>query len=177
MDFAIPTGCMSKFGAAKKGFNRLVAVVSLRKKSTHVAIHNKKYKTMSIQLEQAKKTAGKFARRTLWIVSIGLLVFMVGYYVYRTYTISEGTRTGTLFKISKKGVMFKTYEGQLHLGGSAVMTQQSIWDFSAANGQVYDRLQQFEGKTVKCHYKQMVNAFPWQGDTDYIVYDVEAVTQ
>lgn len=132
---------------------------------------------MSIQLEQAKKTAGKIARRTLWILSIGLVVFMAGYYIYRTYTISEGTRTGTLFKISKKGVMFKTYEGQLHLGGSAVMTQQSVWDFSAANGKVYDQLQQFEGKIVKCHYKQMVDAFPWQGETDYIVYEVEAVTQ
>jgi len=132
---------------------------------------------MSIQLEQAKITAGKFARRAVWILSIGLVVFMAGYYIYRTYTISEGTRTGTLFKISKKGVVFKTYEGQLHLGGSAVMTQQSVWDFSAANGAVYNTLQNYEGKIVKCHYKQMVHAFPWQGDTDYIVYEVEAVTQ
>ncbi|MEI6408727.1 MAG: 6-phosphogluconate dehydrogenase [Bacteroidota bacterium] len=132
---------------------------------------------MSIQLEQAKITAGKFARRALWILSIGFVLFLGGYYMYRTYTISEGTRTGTLFKISKKGVVFKTYEGQLHLGGSAVMTQQSVWDFSAANGDVYNTLQNYEGKIVKCHYKQMVHAFPWQGDTNYIVYEAEAVTQ
>ncbi len=113
----------------------------------------------------------------MWIFLAGFLVFSVGYYVYRTYTISEGTRTGTLFKISKKGVVFKTFEGQIHLGGSAVMTQQSVWDFSAKNAAVYDQMQQYEGKLVKCHYRQLVDPFPWQGDTDYIVYAVELVNQ
>jgi hypothetical protein len=128
-----------------------------------------------MQLEEAKQKAKKIARRALWIGLALFLVFSAGYYVYRTYTISDGSRTGTLFKISRKGVMFKTYEGQLHLGGSAIMTQQSVWDFSAKNAQVYEELQKYEGKTVKCHYRQVVNAFPWQGDTDYIVYKVEPV--
>ncbi len=132
---------------------------------------------MSIQLEQAKVKGKKLLRSFMWIFLAGFLVFSVGYYVYRTYTISEGTRTGTLFKISKKGVIFKTFEGQIHLGGSAVMTQQSVWDFSAKNAAVYDQMQQYEGKLVKCHYRQLVDPFPWQGDTDYIVYAVELVNQ
>ncbi|TNE61659.1 MAG: 6-phosphogluconate dehydrogenase [Bacteroidetes bacterium] len=130
---------------------------------------------MSVQLEKAKQSARKWLRRTIWIAFAGLLVFGAGYYVYRTYTISEGSRTGTLFKISKKGVLFKTYEGQLHLAGSVMMSQQSTWDFSAKDGTVYEALQQFEGKNVKCYYRQKVDAFPWQGDTDYIVYKVERV--
>ena len=113
----------------------------------------------------------------LGIAIVGFLVFGTGYYFWRTYPKSEGTRTGVLFKVSKKGYIFKTYEGQLHLGGSAMMTQQSVWDFSAKDNAVYQKLQQYEGKTVKCHYKELVNAFVWQGDTDYIVYDVEPVTQ
>jgi hypothetical protein len=130
---------------------------------------------MSIQLEEAKQKAKKIAKKTLWIALILLLVSGSGYYIYRTYTISDGSRTGTLFKVSRKGVVFKTFEGQLHLGGSAIMTQQSVWDFSARNGDVYQQLQTLEGKTVKCHYKQLVDPFPWQGDTEYIVYKVEAV--
>lgn len=130
---------------------------------------------MSIQMDQAKQTARKWLRRTLWVVLAGFLLFSAGYYFYRTYTISEGTRSGTLFKISKKGILFKTYEGQLHLSGSMMMSPQSTWDFSAKNSAIYQQLQQFEGKTVKCHYRQKVDAFPWQGDTDYIVYQVEAV--
>jgi glutamine phosphoribosylpyrophosphate amidotransferase len=73
----------------------------------------------------------------------------------------------------RKGYVFKTYEGQLHLGGSVMMTEQSIWNFSATNDAVYQTLQKSEGKTVTLHYRQMQNAFPWQGDTDYIVYKVE----
>ena len=130
---------------------------------------------MSAQFDQVKQKAGRIARRTLWIVLAGLFVAGVGYYVYRTFTISEGSRSGTLFKVSKKGVMFKTYEGQLHLAGSAMLTNQSTWDFSAKDANVYAELQKFEGKNVKCHYKQVIDAFPWQGDTDYIVYKVEPV--
>ncbi|MEQ1746460.1 MAG: 6-phosphogluconate dehydrogenase [Saprospiraceae bacterium] len=128
-----------------------------------------------MDIHQAKQSARKWLRRGLWIGLAGLLLFSAGYYLYRTYTISEGTRSGTLFKISKKGVVFKTYEGQLHLAGSMMLSQQSTWDFSVQNAEVYEKLQQFEGKPVRCHYRQKVDAFPWQGDTDYIVYDAEPV--
>jgi hypothetical protein len=130
---------------------------------------------MSIQLQQAKEKAGRMARRTLWIILALLLVGGIGYFFYRSYEVSDGTRVGTLFKISRKGVVFKTYEGQLHLAGSAVLTQQSTWDFSAQNAAVYEELQKYDGKPVKCYYSQKVDAFPWQGDTDYIVYKVEPV--
>ncbi len=130
---------------------------------------------MSVQLDQVKQKAGKIVRRTLWILlAVGLLTG-IGYYFYRDYTISEGTRTGVLFKISKKGVFFKTYEGQLHLGGSTLLTPQSTWDFSVKDATVYQQVQRYEGKNIKLHYREMVDAFPWQGDTDYIVYKVEPV--
>jgi hypothetical protein len=127
-----------------------------------------------MQLDQVKEKAKKVARRTLWIGLVAALVFALGYYFYRTYTVSDGSRTGTLFKISRKGVAFKTYEGQLHLAGSMLINQQSTWDFSVINGEVYQQLQQFEGKMVTLHYREKVDAFPWQGDTDYLVYKVDA---
>lgn len=130
---------------------------------------------MAIQTDQIKQSARKWFRRALWVILAVFLVFSAGYYFYRTYTVSEGSRSGTLFKISKKGIIFKTYEGQLHLAGSMMMSQQSTWDFSAQNSEVYEQLQQFEGKLVKCHYRQKVDPFPWQGDTEYIVYKAEAV--
>lgn len=128
---------------------------------------------MSAQLDQVKEKAKKIARRTLWIGLAAALVFAVGYYFYRNYTLSDGSRTGTLFKISRKGVVFKTYEGQLHLAGSMLINQQSTWDFSVVNAEVYKQMQEFEGKVVTLHYRQVVDAFPWQGDTDYLVYKVE----
>lgn len=130
---------------------------------------------MSVQLDQVKQKAGRFARRTMWVILAALLIAGIGYFFYRTYTVSEGSRSGTLFKISKKGYVFKTYEGQLHLAGSAMLTTQSTWDFSAEDASVYGELQKYEGKNVKCYYHEKVDAFPWQGDTDYLVYKVEPV--
>lgn len=132
---------------------------------------------MSVQLDQVKQKARKAFRITAWSLLIAGILFSAGYYVYRTYTLSEGSRTGTLFKVSKKGVMFKTYEGQLHLAGSMMLTQQSTWDFSATDASVYAELQKHEGKTVTLHYREVTDAFPWQGDTDYLVYRVDVPQQ
>lgn len=130
---------------------------------------------MNASLDQAKVKGRRIFRFISWALLILGIVFGIGYFIYRTYTISEGSRAGTLFKISKKGVVFKTYEGQLHLSGSVMLTTQSTWDFSAENAQVYQELQKYEGKNVKCYYREKVDAFPWQGDTDYLVYKVEPI--
>jgi hypothetical protein len=129
----------------------------------------------SFNLEETKAKAGRVARRTLWIGLAAFVIFLAGYYVYRTWTYSDGNRVGLLFKVSKKGFVFKTYEGQLHQGGSMQMSPQSVWDFSVKNEAVYKKLQQYEGKNVSLKYRQLIDAFPWQGDTDYIVEDVTPV--
>jgi hypothetical protein len=130
---------------------------------------------MASQLDNVKAGATRIAKRTLWLSLILGILALGGYYFWRTFEKSDGTRTGVLFKVSKKGYVFKTFEGQLHMGGSAIMSEQSVWNFSAQNAQIYEELQKYEGKTVRCHYSEKVNTFPWQGDTDYLVYKVEPV--
>lgn len=169
----IQTACIFKFGEAKKECNFRPELS--RKKAFQSVSPKILTNAMSIQLDQVKEKARRIARRIMWIALAGFLLFGIGYYFYRTYTVSEGSRSGTLFKISKKGWIFKTYEGQLQLAGSVLMNTQSTWEFSAENSNIYGQLQQMEGKPVKCYYHQIVNAFPWQGDTDYLVYKVELV--
>ena len=130
-----------------------------------------------MNLEETKTKAKRIGKNMLWIILISSILLSVGYYFYRTYPTSEGTRSGILFKISKKGIVFKTYEGQLQLAGATIMNKESIWVFSASNAQVYKSLQNFEGKMVRLHYKEVVNSFPWQGDTNYLVNQVEEVKQ
>lgn len=133
--------------------------------------------SMNQQLENLKQKSKTIAKRTLWITLIGLVVAGIGYVVWRNYNYSQGTRSGVLVKISEKGWLFKTYEGQLNLAGSGgMMTPQSMWDFSA-NRAAYQQMQALEGKAVSLHYNQKVNAFPWQGDTDYIVDSAVPVGQ
>ncbi len=128
-----------------------------------------------MSLETTKVKAKSIFRKTLWILFITFLLCGVTYYFYRTYTLSEGTRTGMLFKISRKGKIFKTYEGQIQLAGATMMSKQSIWEFSVTNPNTYNDLQNMEGKNVRLHYREVVDAFPWQGETNYLVYDVNEV--
>lgn len=110
----------------------------------------------------------------LLIVGSALYIYLMGYISY-----SDGTRTGYLVKISEKGYLFKTFEGEMNLGGIQNdpalpgIIQNTKWEFSAANRNVYNELQANEGKRVKLHYQQVTKSFPWQGDTPYFVDKVE----
>lgn len=128
--------------------------------------------------EIAKKT-WRGTKRVLLAVFILAVIGGVSYLWVMSWTFSEGTRAGTLIKMSRKGVVFKTYEGQLNLGGFQNNPQSgivgNIWEFSVLKKSIYKELQQYEGKQVKLHYKERYKAMPWQGDTNYFVYDVEEV--
>ena len=77
-------------------------------------------KAQEISKELADGTRS-VVRTTVRIVKWALLLTVLvagvaGYYLY-TANYSEGSRSGRLIKISKKGVLFKTWEGQLDVGG------------------------------------------------------------
>lgn len=128
-----------------------------------------------MSIETVKTKAISFGKKLLWISIFALILFSTVYYFYRNYTVSEGTRTGILFKISKKGKIFKTYEGQLQLAGAAIMNKESTFEFSVLNEDIYNQIQNLEGKNIRLHYEEKVDAFPWQGDTDYIVTKAEEI--
>ncbi|MBL7793780.1 MAG: hypothetical protein JNK77_15735 [Saprospiraceae bacterium] len=121
----------------------------------------------------------KISKRVLLLIILAGILGGAGYLWVCNWTYSEGTRAGYLVKISRKGVVFKTYEGQLNLGGFQVPGQNptlgSIWDFSVLKSDAYQSLQEFEGEHVKLYYKEKYKNMPWQGDTKYFVYRVEAV--
>ena len=123
-----------------------------------------------------KKTKSFF--RKVIIGSIVLFILSIGVYmVYANWTYSEGTRAGNLIKISKKGYIFKTYEGQLKLGGIDLSNPEEgmsdSWSFSVRDESVFKELEKRQGQKVVLRYKQINNAMPWQGDTDYYIYAVE----
>jgi len=106
----------------------------------------------------------------------GLLIG-AGYMLWCNLTYSDGTRTGTLMKISKKGYVFKTMEGELNMGGfnneDNTQVFGNTWQFSTADSKLYDELVQKQGKKMMLYYKEKNRAMPWQGETDYYVYKIE----
>lgn len=129
-------------------------------------------------VKEGAENIGRRLRRFFLMVLGGLLLLGVIFIWVAGWTFSEGTRAGELIKISKKGVVFKTYEGQLNLGGfqsDNAGIVGNIWEFSTTNNDVYTRLQELEGKKIKLHYKQRYKPMPWQGKTDYFVHKVEII--
>jgi hypothetical protein len=84
---------------------------------------------------------------------------------------SEGVRSGELIKFSNKGMLFKTYEGELSKGISGAQ----IFSFSVLDSQekVIADLKEMEGHYVKLTYIERYRTFPWWGDTKYFITEVK----
>jgi hypothetical protein len=105
------------------------------------------------------------------------LVF--SFFIFTNY--SDGDRAGTIIKLSRKGYLFKTYEGELNLGmvyveGSETSVNKTIWEFSVKNDQqLIDSIQyaMLNAKRAKLHYQEKYYVFPWVGESKYVVDKIE----
>lgn len=119
-----------------------------------------------------------------WVVLIPLILLLVwGLSDFAESYISDedGYRAGVLYKFASKGLVFKTYEGELNIGGvgnipnTAQMNQ--IWDFSVKNQRTADTLTHLEGRKVSLHYRKVLKSMFWQGETKYFVDGVQVINQ
>lgn len=108
----------------------------------------------------------------LAVIVLGLMAF----FYYGTY--SEGVRAGTIIKVSKRGTIFKTYEGQLNVEafgavkGKSTMTE--AFEFSIPrDSSLIAEIEDVTGKRVKLYYKEKYFLFPWLGETKYLATKVE----
>ncbi len=111
-------------------------------------------------------------KKVLAIIIIGILVLFAGWYAFVYYTTySEGTRSGELIKFSNKGVVFKTWEGEISQGISGAQ----IFSFSVEdkNKDIIQKLEKFQGRYVKLKYKERFAKVSWLGDTKYFIVDIE----
>ena len=100
-----------------------------------------------------------------------LLVFLVYILFIYFVTFSKGYRAGELIKISKRGLIFKTWEGRLSQGVSE--EQQFNFSVQKSDKEVLEKLKEFQGKRVKLTYIERFGTFFWLGDTKYYVKEVE----
>ena len=108
-----------------------------------------------------------------------ILIIVVSFLIYWNYynTYSEGNRSGLLQKFSKKGNIFKTYEGELVMNsiastGNATIASEKFY-FSVKSDSMAKVLFDLEGKKVVLHYEQKRSHLPWNGETTYFINDVK----
>jgi hypothetical protein len=89
------------------------------------------------------------------------------------YTYSDGSRTGLLQKFSRRGNLFKTYEGELILssvrGNENVAIASEKFFFTVTDENVARRLNELQGRQVTVDYKEKKSTAFWRGDSRYIV--------
>jgi hypothetical protein len=111
----------------------------------------------------------------LWIIGLTITgaVLVVLFALYGNF--SGGERVGKIIKISKKGYVFKTWEGQLNTGE----IQRGIWEFSVkpSDTETLDDLSAAmkSGNRVSLHYDEKYVSIPFLGETKNFITRVEVL--
>ena len=100
-----------------------------------------------------------------------ITLFIVSYFTFVYYVpYSEGVRSGELIKVTTKGYVVKTWEGEISQG----IAGAQIFSFSVMDNQpeAIQKLKELQGRFVKVNYVERYRTFFWWGDTRYFVTDV-----
>jgi hypothetical protein len=124
-----------------------------------------------------KRKARKIFR---WFISLIIIILVIFFYLKYFYTYSDGYRAGLLQKFSRKGTIFKTYEGELVLSSvsgssgenSTVIASEKFY-FSVKSDSLAARLDTLQGRSVIVHYRQKNAPVFWRGDSPYLVDGVK----
>ena len=112
-------------------------------------------------------------------VKIGLLVIIllaVGAGVFTTMaTYSASARVGQLYKFGEKGMLFKTYEGELSVSTKGAIGEKWAFSVNGNDKELIKELNDAMGKEVKLDYNEKYVQMSWAGDTKYFITKMQKV--
>jgi hypothetical protein len=113
----------------------------------------------------------------LLVVLLPILVFVLWAWITLSYTYSSGERAGFLQKISKRGWVCKTWEGEIQLTAMPGAAPE-IFTFTVRSDSLAQVMNTLNGQKVVLDYKQH-KGVPGScfGDTEYFVVGVRRVGQ
>jgi len=127
------------------------------------------------QRQQARHQQG--GTKVIFVAVLAAMLALVALYTWivLSWSYSDGERAGYVQKLSRKGWICKTWEGELAMV-SLPGAMPEIFHFSVRNNDVAQRLNAVVGKRVALTYEQHVglptNCF---GETSYFVTGVKVV--
>lgn len=111
-------------------------------------------------------------KKILFIAISVILLGVVAYFAFIYYVpYSEGYRSGELMKFSRKGVLVKTWEGQISQGLSGT----NVFSFSVEDKEedIIEKMKEYQGHYIKVTYMERYATFFWLGDTKYFITEVQ----
>lgn len=114
----------------------------------------------------------KIFKILMWIIIIPIILFALYTWAALTWVYSSGERAGYVQKLSEKGWVCKTYEGELVLV-SMPGTQAEKFFFTVRNADLAKKINESLGKKVRLVYEEH-KGIPTDcfGETGYFVQDV-----
>ena len=112
----------------------------------------------------------------LLILAVPVVIFSLWAWVTLGYVYSTGERAGYVQKLSKKGWLCKTWEGELAMVNLPGSVTPQIFNFTVRNDSIAKVLEQDLGKRVSLTYEQH-RGVPSScfGETEYFVSNVRIV--
>lgn len=110
-------------------------------------------------------------KKILFLILTAIALVAAGWFAFIYYVpYSKGTRTGELIKFSNKGIIYKTWEGEISQGVSGA----KIFTFSVLDNEeeVIEALNTYQGQYVKLEYIERFGTFSFWGDTKYFITKV-----
>ena len=128
--------------------------------------------------QKTKRVVLSITKKILLTLTIILLITFSFFYwgVYE-----NGLMAGKVLRISKKGFVFKTYEGKLNLETFGALKGVSpiaeSFDFSVEASEV-EIIKQLEdvslsGERINLYFTKRYMVFPWRGETKYFATKLE----
>jgi hypothetical protein len=116
-------------------------------------------------------------KKFLTILILSIIAIAGVWFAWHFYwVLGEGVKAGQLNYFTKKGYVFKTYEGKLiqtgFQGGQPGSVQSNEFRFSVVNEEVANKLMSNSGKEFELHYKEYMGALPWRGVSLFVVDSV-----
>jgi hypothetical protein len=130
-------------------------------------------------VKKVNKWKRRFRKFFTWLFVLLILTFVITYLFGAVFYYSKGFREGYVYKLSNKGIIFKTWEGTLKTGFVSfnnTSTPNEEWKFTVWDKDVVEQLNKYGERTLlRLHYKQYFLRLFWRGDTKYFVEKVEAL--
>jgi hypothetical protein len=120
-------------------------------------------------MERARSVSGRVSSVLAVVLLVAALLAGVYLWVVLSWPYSEGERAGILQKLSSKGWVCKTHEGELAISIVPGVTPV-IWHFSVRDESLLPLLTGALGKRVVLHYREH-RGLPTRcfGETSYFV--------
>lgn len=124
----------------------------------------------------ARKRSHSLLKLAVIVVLVPIVIFSLWTWVTLGYSYSAGERAGYVQKLSKKGWLCKTWEGELAMA-NLPGTMPEIFHFSVRNDSIASMIDKSVGKRVSISYEQH-RGIPTScfGETEYFVTRVRPVT-